>query len=68
MKIKIISDGTSYNTKVINAETGEPITGITYLHWTCDASEGIAKVFMEVIDVVVELVGNTEEQNVDDLP
>lgn len=67
MKIKIISDGASHNTKVINAETGEMITGITYIQWTCDASEVIAKVFMEISDVAVELVGDAAE-NVDDLP
>lgn len=68
MKIKIVSDGSACNTKVVNAETGELITGVIHIHWTCDASEVIAKVFMEIADVAVDLVGNTEEQNVDDLP
>jgi hypothetical protein len=34
MKLKIISDGTFNNTKIINIETGEEIKNISYVRFT----------------------------------
>ena len=33
MKVKIISDGTPRGTKLVNAETGEKLEGVTSVEW-----------------------------------
>lgn len=64
MKIKIISDGFPHNTKVVNAETGESIDGVTYIQWTCDARDGIATLVLLLSDIAVEVIGYSEDSNV----
>jgi hypothetical protein len=39
MKIKIVSDGTSLGTKVLNAETGEALEGASRVDWSIEAGE-----------------------------
>ena len=40
MKLKIISDGTSLGTKIVNSDTGEEVEEITSIHWEITAGEG----------------------------
>lgn len=54
MRIKIISDGTPSNTKVINAETGERIFDITGIVWQIDA-DNLAKATVDFILIPVEV-------------
>ena len=42
MKIKIISDGTPKNTKIVNAETGEKISGAKFIQWEI-SYDGLSK-------------------------
>lgn len=60
MKIKIKSDGTSYNTHVTNAETGEELEGVTKVVWTVDTKDGLAKLSLEVAGVEVDVEGETD--------
>ena len=39
MKLKLISDGIAMRTKVINAETGEPLEGIESISWEINAMD-----------------------------
>ena len=59
MKIKIISDGTSKDTKIVNAATGELIDGITEITWRVKVG-GIAKVNLKMLHIPVELVGKRQ--------
>ena len=61
MKIKIISDGLSTNTYVINAETGERIQGVVKVDWSCEAGQ-TAQANIEFINVPVEVVGEVEDE------
>ena len=64
MKLKIISDGTSAGTNVVNLETGEPVERVKRITWVCDANDPklrIGKVELELIGVPVELVGEVRE-------
>ncbi len=36
MKIKILSNGNPYETKIVNAETGEPVEGVAEINWRLD--------------------------------
>ena len=61
MKVKIISDGTSIGTRIVNAETGEPIEGCRAAHWICDMDEyQVATAILEFINVPVEIIGELE--------
>jgi hypothetical protein len=57
MKLKILSDGTSRNTRVINEETGEPLDGVVSIAWSMRAGRD-AFVLLEMEDVPAELVGD----------
>ena len=54
MKIKIISNGISFDTKVIDIETGKELENITRIHWFIDANS-IAKAIIEFSKVEVEI-------------
>lgn len=60
MKIKIVSDGTPYNTHVLNADTGEKIEGITSIHWRIDSASEFAHTVLTFEVVPVEVIGETE--------
>jgi hypothetical protein len=53
MKYKIMSDGYSQGTKIIDSETGAPIKGVSKIEWVMDVDNvGIATV--TIIDVGME--------------
>ncbi len=62
MKIKIISEGRGINTKIINAETGEQLEGVTSAKWECSAN-GLAMATLSFINVPVDVEGG-KNQNV----
>jgi hypothetical protein len=39
MKIKIVSDGTTRNTHVIDIETGDELEGVTHIDWHLEAGD-----------------------------
>lgn len=60
MKLKIVSDGTAYGTKITD-ENGEPVENITAveIRWRCDAEKNLAAratidVFLSACDIQVE--------------
>lgn len=55
MKIKIVSDGSSFGTKITD-ENGNPIEGVTGVTWKCNAKES-ATATIELIGVPVEIIG-----------
>ena len=59
MRIKIVSDGTSYGTRVVDADTekdlGLPITRVV---WACNAT-GIAEAELTIPVVEVSLAADT---------
>lgn len=54
MNIKIISDGHSSNTKVVNVETGEVVEGIQEINWHC-FMDHLATVELKIADVPVDI-------------
>jgi hypothetical protein len=64
MRIKIISDGTGHGTKVINADTGEPVEFVTSVEWWILDSLSTASCRIELAAVEVDVVGEL----VDDRP
>jgi len=54
MKIKIISDGYSKNTKVINEETGHPLEGVTYINWNIGIN-GMSECTIKLHNVPLEV-------------
>ncbi len=59
MKIKIISDGTANNTKVIDADSGEDLTkqlGVTSITWNVNSDKTFAQAILVVRNVPVEII------------
>lgn len=56
MKVKIISDGTPPGTRVVNADTGEPIEHVTAIEWKIDVRD-LATAVIRLRDVDVDVVG-----------
>ena len=53
--IRITSDGTRGGSRVVDAETGEEIQGVTKVTWTLDAPSGSpARAIIEVIGVEID--------------
>lgn len=53
MKLKIISDGTSAGTKVVNAETGEELKNVVRIQWEIEG-RGRARATIELDGVMFE--------------
>lgn len=62
MKIKIISDGNIYNTKVINEETGEmiPVTGFQIM---ASIKERYVRVVLDIPRVNLDISADLDEKN-----
>lgn len=55
MKLKIISDGTSFGTKIIDSTTGEEVEEITSIRWEITAGDASrATIIFDRIQCVVE--------------
>jgi hypothetical protein len=58
MRIKIISDGTSRGTRIVNAETNDPIEDCRAIHWICDVGDNqLATAICEFVEIPVEIIG-----------
>jgi len=55
MRIKIVSNGTSQGTKVVNAETNEVIEGIQEIDWNVGIYHPMAVARLKFIKVPVEI-------------
>lgn len=42
MNLKIISDGTPQGSRLVSAETGEPVQNVTFAEITIDTKKGVA--------------------------
>ncbi len=55
-KLKIISDGTTTGTKLINSNTGEVISCVQEITWTCKADSLLATCFVTLCNVEIDAV------------
>lgn len=55
MKLKIISDGTTVGTKLINEETGEMVGLVQNIQWEVGVGDNFASATVRLIKVPVEL-------------
>ena len=55
MRLKIISDGLTRTTKVVDADTGEPLEYIKRVTWEAVAGQAHATATIELTDVPVEI-------------
>jgi len=61
VKLKVVSDGTAYNTRVENADTGELLEGVSAIFWSVSVGgDRVAQLGITVLQVPVELVGEAE--------
>ena len=56
MRIKIVSDGTLHNTKLVNEETNEPIPFVESIEWKISCSDNFATAIVKFVQVPVEIV------------
>jgi hypothetical protein len=62
MKLKIVSTGTTWGTKVVNAETGEELKNVTRVEYWADANDnGICRARITLAVVECNVIGETEE-------
>lgn len=59
-KVKIVSNGFVGGTKVIDAESGEEISGVQSITWDIDIETGIAQCTLIAIGWPVELESDAE--------
>src|SRR3990167_3463131 len=62
MRIKIISDGTTLGTKVIDEETGEKIGLIQKIVWSADVNKVITECTVKLVKVPVEIITEAEAE------
>ncbi len=56
MKLKIISDGTTEGTAVVDAVTGEPLQGVQILTFMCSPDEEQTEAILHLSGVACELL------------
>lgn len=54
MKVKIVSDGTLHNPKVVNIETGEAIEDVTRIFWEAKVGS-ISTAHIEILGCQIEV-------------
>jgi hypothetical protein len=64
MKVKIVSDGTTRGTQVLNAETGEQVEGVVGIVWWGPDFEDPAVAELRV-EADVELIGKVRVEHDD---
>lgn len=65
-KIKIISDGTSNGTKVVDLETGEFIPHITALAISVEVG-GLVTAYIRLVNVKLDMIANLSEKEIPQL-
>jgi thymidylate kinase len=61
MNLKVISDGTVMGTRVVNADTGEELSGVKAVKWEISTESITADVVIVLAKVPVEIAGQTKE-------
>lgn len=60
MRLKIISDGTTVNTRVVNADTGEEIELVSSIEFKIRAEDSVPSAVIEILKPLVEVVTEAE--------
>lgn len=61
MRVKIESDGTPNGTRVLNADTGEKIEGLTKVEWSVELGmPAVAKLEFLLVDITA--IGDTDRK------
>lgn len=63
MKLKVISDGTTVGTKIINEESGELLSGVASIDIMIDANNKFVTCNIKLVDVKLELTANSNLKN-----
>jgi hypothetical protein len=65
IRLKIISSGNFMTTKIVNAETGQPLYGVRAIKWEANVdSYPNAIVTLELLDVEVEIEGGVSKSHI----
>lgn len=65
MKVKVISDGTSFGTYVVDVETGERLEDVTAVKWEIDPRRDmLCRVTLEMGKIPVELEADADDMSV----
>jgi hypothetical protein len=63
MTIQIISDGTPHNTRVVNADTHEPIDNITKVEWVVELEKPArAVLYLNNVSIIAKAEADEAEQ------
>ena len=60
MKLKIVSDGTTRGTQVVDAETGEVLEGVIGVSFSANISSSLAHAKVELQKVPFEFTGSAD--------
>ena len=58
-RIRIVSDGTDYDTKIIDEETGCELTNVIAVNWTLKKNRIVAEATLILENVPIEVIGET---------
>ncbi len=61
MKLKIISGGDHFNTKVIDADSGKMLECVREVNWSCKVGE-LAEVNIKIANVRVDITGKIKRK------
>lgn len=60
LKLKIISDGTSFGTRVVNAETGEELQYVKSIRWEICSQSRRSNAIVELANVELDVTSHAE--------
>lgn len=60
MKLKLISDGTTQGTKVVDIKSGEMIENVYHIRWELTTG-GKSMMILDLVDIPAEVIGHAEE-------
>lgn len=60
LKLKIVSDGTSFGTRVVNAETGEELQYVKSIRWEVCSQSQRASAVVELANVELDVASHAQ--------
>ena len=61
MKLKIISGGDHFNTKVVDADSGKMLECVREVNWSCKVGE-LAEANLRIANVEVDIIGTIKRK------
>ena len=66
LRVKIVSDGTTQGTRIVEESTGEPLGFVQSIEWKVDVNDTLATATVKFVKIPVEIVCEVDLEEEED--